>query len=35
MGSGSLKTVFKGKPIRTDDYSLEKRSLEMRINIER
>ena len=35
MGQGSLQTVFKGKTIRTDDYSLERRSLEMRINIER
>jgi len=34
-GAGHLNTVLKGKDIRTDDYSLERRSLEMRINIER
>jgi len=34
-GNGNLNTVLKGKDVRTDDYSLERRSLEMRINIER
>jgi len=29
------KTVLKGKDVRTDDNSLERRSLEMRIDIER
>ena len=32
---GHLKTLLKGKPIWTNDKSLERRSLEMRINIER
>ena len=34
-GSGQLNTLLKGKDFWTDDYSLERRSLEMRINIER
>jgi len=34
-GGGYLNTFLKGKAIRTDDNSLERRSLEMRINIER
>ena len=34
-GEGHLNTVLKGKDVRTDDNSLERRSLEMRINIER
>jgi len=34
-GDGHLNTVLKGKEVRTDDDSLERRSLEMRINIER
>jgi len=34
-GAGHLNTYLKGKAIRTDDDSLESRSLEMRINIEK
>ena len=34
-GDGDLNTYLKGKPIRTYDNSLERRSFEMRINIER
>jgi len=34
-GGGYLNTFLKGKAIRTDDNSLESRSLEMRINIEK
>jgi len=34
-GGGDLNTYLKGKVIRTNDYSLESRSLEMRINIEK
>lgn len=33
--NNDLKTLLKGKSLLTDDYSLERRSLEMRINIER
>jgi len=32
---GHLETVVKGKLLRADDRSLERRILEMRINIER
>jgi len=34
-GYGQFNTVLKGKDIWTNDNSLERRSLEMRINIER
>jgi len=34
-GGGDLNTYLKGNPIRTDANSLERKSLEMRINIER
>ena len=34
-GNGHLNTVLKGKDVRTYDNSLERRNLEMRINIER
>jgi len=34
-GDGDLNTVLKGKDLRTDGNSYERRSLEMRINIER
>jgi len=32
-GRGNINTYLKGKHIRTNDNSLESRSLEMRINI--
>ena len=35
IGWAHINTVLKGKDMRTDDNSLERRSLEMRINIER
>jgi len=34
-GYGDLNTYLKGKAMWTDDNSLERRSLEMRINIKR
>ena len=34
-GCGSLNTYLKGKEIRTNDNSLERKSLEMRINIKK
>jgi len=34
-GCGDISTLLKGKAIRTDDKSLEIRSLEMRINIKK
>jgi len=34
-GDGRLNTLLKGKAIWTNDNSLEKRSLEMRINIQK
>jgi len=35
LSRGNINTLMKGKAIKTDDNSLERRSLEMRINIKK